>query len=184
MILSLNVYSQVRDDSTILWSSSERIKWSDFRGKCDSVHRTFNGRFSKALSATGLKFFVVENDSNQECYELRSLFYCYDSWKSVTSEALLDHERGHFDLTEVCARRLRKRLLRLSELGQSISLSRELDLALNWYDSISDKYDHQTRYGTDFPKQVHWGKEIAKSLSELSEFSDQAVICLYSRRKS
>ncbi len=176
LVLSYPTYSQVMDEPIRLWSSSNLIEWSDFLGRPDTIHHTFNGRKSKAVSATGIKFFSSESLGNKSCYELKSIFYCNESWKTATSEALLAHERGHFDLTEICARKLRRRLLELTELCKEVSLDAELDLALDCYDSISDEYDQQTFYGTNSTSQNIWSQKIANELLELNAYSD-TVIC-------
>ncbi len=176
-IVSHNAYSQVKNDSVIFWSSSQLLMWSDFQGSSDSVHHTFSGRRSKAISATGIKFFYIGGKPNQKCYKLKALFYCSESWRTGTSEALLNHERGHFNLTEICARRLRKHLLKLSESCEKISLDIELELALDWYDSANEKYDQQTVYGINEINQNVWDNNIRNDLLEMNAYSDLIVMC-------
>jgi hypothetical protein len=92
-----------------------------------------------------------------------------------------NHERGHFDLTGICARRLRKHLLKLSESCENISLDIELNLALDWYDSISKMYDRETQFGTNRVDQNIWSKKISDDLLELDNYADQIVVCLCNR---
>jgi uncharacterized protein involved in tolerance to divalent cations len=167
---------QIANDSTISWSSSEMITWSDFLGNPDSTYHTFGGRIAKAVSATGIEFDVV-NLEKRKCLQLHAVFYRYESWHILSSDALLNHERGHFDLMELTARKLRMELLRLSDSCESFSLDEELDKAFVWNDSINYQYERMTVFGTNEDEQSAWRERIKKDLLDLNSYTEKTMIC-------
>lgn len=171
-------YSQ-NGTNEFIWSPTDSIEWSDFQGKPDSTRRTFDARFAKALTVTGIKFIEIDSLSDRACYDVKTVFYCSDSWKTGTTHALLNHERGHFDLMEVHARKLRKRLFELARSCKTSSIDEELNLVLDQYDTVNDQYDEQTMFGTNIMNQDLWDEKIKNELLELEEYSSgRCKICL------
>lgn len=87
----------------------------------------------------------------------------------------LAHEQGHFDLTEVVARELRKKLLALESRGASgrdaaLDLKQKVDKAfsnaLERLGEIQHRYDGETAHGTKKKIQRRWLEEIPELLAE------------------
>jgi Bacterial protein of unknown function (DUF922) len=79
---------------------------------------------------------------------------------------LLEHEQLHFDLTELAARRIRKRFVdvkdacaeRTDDLRDAIA---DIDRALQTQQSL---YDRETAHGTNAAAQDQWKRRIRKEL--------------------
>src|SRR4051812_21323903 len=97
-----NSNAQVTMD-TIRWSKSYRISWSDFKAKPDTLDKVH----SAVSVCSGAYRFFLQN--GKHFFETWSLFYRDQSFYRegyVDSQTLI-HERGHFDIAEVFARKLR-----------------------------------------------------------------------------
>src|SRR5688572_27076534 len=93
----------------IPWKENRRLSWSDFKATPDS---------KDPLDAiTSANIDVKITCQNQKLsYQVTSVFLASDSWsKDKKSEALLQHEQMHFDLTEIHARFLRQKLSSLPD---------------------------------------------------------------------
>lgn len=177
LILSLRVYSQ-ENEQILYWSSIDSLQWSDFKGKPDSSCYASNGKTAQALSAAGIKFFDLDSLGSQACYQLSAVFYCSESWHIARGVDLLNHERGHFDLLELSARKLRKCLIELTATCEPFSVADRVNLTFSKYDSISAEYDRQTQFGTLSTVQNTWNERVKKKLAALEDYADDTVICL------
>ena len=90
----------------IVWNNAQPLQWTDYKGSPSSSYHAYthsNIGFSYASKIyrdrTELKF-VVENKFNPSRSWVR---------QSKRTASLLKHERLHFDISELHARKLRKR---------------------------------------------------------------------------
>lgn len=103
--------------------------------------------------------------------EVVSFFDCSRSWfdKSHLDNDILEHEQIHFDITELIARRLRKKIHLYSKAMSPSSLQLEYKSSLYSLNDIQEKYDSETDHGRLYKKQVEWKERIQKELIDLSE---------------
>ena len=104
------------------------------------------------------------------------------SWsiKEKWSNALLKHEQGHFDISEIWARRLNKKLQDMVRTGlcgrgktekeAEADLKKDVDNIFEKHvkneDEMQKKYDEETKDGRDNTKQTIWNKNISELLKE------------------
>ena len=93
------------DKKKIIWNQNYQLEWTDFKGKVDQ--KSDYGAITSSGISTSYEF---KKDSI--LFKVIAVFYKQDSWtkESLQSELGLKHEQVHFDITEIAARRLRKRL--------------------------------------------------------------------------
>lgn len=104
--------AQIEADSSIVWSAERPLVRTDFKGPVPA----FPGD-TGALTVSGL-LHAIECDAKRLEYAVYALFQPSGSW--TRPEVMRDgpvgarelaHEQGHFDLTELEARRFRAELL-------------------------------------------------------------------------
>ncbi len=88
------------------------------------------------------------------------------SWVRINhaSEALLQHEQTHFDMTEFCARGLQQELnqmnlgLNKKALIEAVEAKWEQKL-----EQLQEQYDNETRHGINLNTQKEWSKKFSHS---------------------
>jgi hypothetical protein len=87
----------------------------------------------------------------------------------------LEHEQLHFNVTELYARKIRKRLKEL--LAKSETSEKEINSLINKLfeerDEYNEKLDDETSFGTDREKQAEWKKKVDLELNALNLFQIQ-----------
>ncbi|MDC7993992.1 DUF922 domain-containing protein [Altibacter sp. HG106] len=91
------------------WSEANTLTWDDFQGVPESL-----GTYV-ASTNSGISFsysFVMSEGVLEVDYTVRSNFYPQLSWyiPERVNDYILKHEQTHFDISELFARKLRKRL--------------------------------------------------------------------------
>jgi hypothetical protein len=126
-----------------------------------------------AVTISGILFKINPN-SDGYSDSIIAVFYRAESWVKGRSESALIHEQGHFDISEIFARKLRKRLQEFvpkrGDLGHQL---RSLyDEAESERDAMENLYDKETRHSVDVMGQERWNVRIRNELKELDKFAD------------
>lgn len=160
LLIRFNSFSQMD------WNSELKINWSNFKGNAPKTSEF------KANTAT---YFVCEYGSNDTCffYNVKNLFDKFKSWHKDSTNDLLEHERGHFDISEIYARKIRKFLktnLLLATPDNSIRQGIEaLEKQKNIYQKL---YDKETNFSLNYEKQLEWQNKIKRQLKELDNYNE------------
>ncbi len=90
---------------------------------------------------------------------------------SRADPALLRHEQGHFDLTELAARNLRTRLRAIRCADQDAATTQEQVDAIfqeitQGFVATSERYDRQTSHGRDPVRQGEWNQQLRDALAQ------------------
>jgi hypothetical protein len=168
LLIGFFVCERAISQDTIVWDSATMLTWGDFLGKVDS---------SSPYSASTVSGIVYKFRLSSEGYSdsITAVFYRSESWVSVQKDAAaLVHEQGHFDITEIYARTLRKRLREFVP-GRG-SLGKQLK---QLYDAVEVErvatetlYDTETEHSADRKQQANWNERIREELKALEEFRD------------
>jgi hypothetical protein len=99
----------------------------------------------------------------------------YKSWIKDKSDSLtLTHERAHFDITEIYARKLRKELSTIKNIKYARKryqiIFRELEMEQKRFDK-----DHKREQGVT----VEWQDKIDYFLNLYKDFEEPIVKCMY-----
>lgn len=154
--------------STIKWSQQKKLNWSDFQGQPD--------RYSEmqAMTHSGIDF-------SYDCYRgefrviIEASFDPTKSWrKRGASDRILSHEQLHFDITELCARRMRKAFSEQADpcrMGHG-QIMRIANLHFDQWKKLQQQYDIETRHSVHREKQAEWEAQIATELTVLSAWAE------------
>jgi hypothetical protein len=151
----------------IVWDSAAKLTWGDFQGKIDP-----SSPYS-ASTVSGIVYtFHLSGDGYSD--SITAVFYRSESWVRLPKDYALIHEQGHFDITEIFARKLRKRLQafipKRGSLGQQLKrLYGEVEAERVTMESL---YDTETKHSVNHERQAEWNERIRKELRELEEFAD------------
>ena len=156
---STNSYSQIQ------WDSTASINWDNFKGS--PIERKLE------FKAGTTSYLECEYGSHDTClfYNVRTFFDEVKSWHIDTTNELLEHEGGHFNISEIYARKIRQ-FLRIN-LRKEIS-DEKIRSGINALEEQKERYqelyDRETNYSINFVTQKCWQLKIHKQLEELQEY--------------
>lgn len=166
---------QVSRQGLLVWSSTDPVDWSDFRGP----ERVVTMEAAQILSGVT---YLVQCLDTVLTYSVLATFDPSISWvrsdiltDSVAGRRSLQHERTHFNITEVAARRVRRALAavagacpghedRAAEVFQQIVTAEGL--------RVHERYDEETRHGMRPVVQRTWDQRTVSQLDSLAAFSN------------
>ncbi len=150
------------------WCEFRRLTWTDFKAQPDKYS------FFSAVSATYIEEQHGCSEDGSFKYSVKAVFVKNESWSAnICSPDLLQHEQSHFDLTEYCARKLRKRFHDLQNpcQVQEETIRSMLDSLYYELETTHQLYDQYTLHGLKKDNQIIWNDIIAKCLYELKDFT-------------
>ncbi|MBD1396311.1 DUF922 domain-containing protein [Pontibacter sp. JH31] len=163
---SIPVPTSAYSKDRIAWSETRKLNWEDFQASPE------DGNPHHALTAANLAVDARCKD-NKFYYEVKCVFLPGESWsKNKHSERLLAHEQLHFDLTEVHARQLRKKL---RGIGNSCELMKTqlntlVGAAFKEWKAEQEQFDKISRHGLDTDVQTEWADTITQRLAALEAY--------------
>jgi hypothetical protein len=167
-ILSKNISAQSKKNlptDTLIWNADYRLQVDDFEGRIKGKRagETVSGIYLRTKEDEGTIKFVVE-----------AVFVKSKSFLRDSSKYILEHEQMHFDITEVNARRLRKKIsekdfTRVKNISAVIkSLYEKANADWNREQNL---FDSDTQHGLNPAKQKLWKDKVASVLKELEAFA-------------
>ncbi len=170
-ITTLSLGFTQTSDNLIPYGSRELV-WSDFKGKPSP-----RNKLESASTGTTIKLNPIHVSEDSVVLEVSNYFICDRSWTITDSAIVLEHERGHFDISEIYARKMRKQFVEskfnLKTLNNNVqNVFKKYDRELSLRQS---KYDLETKHSIDRKMQGVWTKQIQKELMELEAFGDTRV---------
>ncbi len=152
-----------------LWTRDYHLKWEDFRMQPENRPDT------KAMTNSGIRYKYTQVGDTMYI-NIYSYFDATKSWvveSSKTNSNLLAHEQGHFDITEIYARLLRKKVAttKFSKANLKTEFRKIYEENRGLWDYEQDSlYDKQTNHSKNEISQAEWSKTIAKRLEELKGY--------------
>ena len=153
------------DIELLVWNEFYKLQWEDFQGEPD---KTSLGDAGAAVQISAKPFLV----KNKVHYDIRAYFNRRKSWFRDTSPSLLAHEQLHFDIAELYARKIRKRVRQLQDQGlRDIKVyNSEIQKLLRESNSLDEQYDLETLHGALSKKQAAWSERVKQELAALKAF--------------
>jgi hypothetical protein len=158
--------AQEKGEELLTWNT-KRLDWSDYKGKPDPN--------SDAAASTATYLGIEYNVKNENIsYKVSCYFSKNKSWGLAKTEYILSHEQGHFDIAEVFARKLNKRMkeYKLRRNTYKDDLEKIYNSILDEKERTQNLYDQETNYSRNKEQQAKWLKKIEKMLEELEDHSD------------
>lgn len=172
LIILLFAGSMPAGKDGLLWSAGRKLTWNDFRQKApkqtDLVAMTYS-----------TIYYGYSGENNKLVMNITATFDKETSWtRDDTSRYLLNHEQLHFDITEIYARRFRKKLTETSFTRQTFQTKiRQFHQDnINAWKKYQDAYDKETNHSINKSAQAEWDAKVAKELEELSGFGETELV--------
>ncbi len=164
----LLVVPSITEEEKIPWSESDKLIWADFQGEPkrgsgyvastnSGISFSYSFSYSEEKGDTDLNFSVASN------------FYPKLSWyiPSEVTENTLKHEQTHFDISELHARILRKKI---SEKRFSKNIEKEINALYKKIEvkrrGMQNLFDSETDHSNIRDKEIEWEAFVAKQLVE------------------
>lgn len=160
----MSVFSSEKDDVKIPWNEEQRLTWSDFRGTPERL-----GDFV-ASTNSGISFsygYTTRNGVTEVTHSVTCNFYPELSWylPERVSPYILKHEQAHFDISELHARKLRKRM---SGVTFSPNVKSEMEALYHQVEKerrkMQSDFDEQTDHSKMKDAEEEWELFVANQL--------------------
>lgn len=163
-IFSLVIFPQHASEK-ISWQENQKLTWEDFRGT------PIGSANFVANSHTGIGFQYSYGTNNEEIelnFSVNSYFYPAQSWyvPGKVSSHILKHEQAHFDISELHARILRKKI---SEKKFKKNIKQEIEAIYRQVEqkrrAMQIQFDAETDHSRNVATEIYWEKQIATQLT-------------------
>ena len=164
LLFTLSFFTSGENTEKIAWNETRQLTWEDFRGTPKS------GANFVASTNSGMSFsfsYTEKNGKRTMQHNVTCNFYPEQSWfkPGKVSEYILKHEQTHFDISELHARILRKRIAEaefsknikeeIGELYQKTELERQ---------NLQNQYDLESDHSKNKKEEYRWRQHIANQL--------------------
>jgi len=159
--------SQAQNDQFIEWSAVNRLSWEDYLAKPPSA----SDAAAITSTALGVEYHLKNNALS---YTITCRFSKIHSWGKHKTDYILQHEQGHFDITELFARKLAKELkeYKFNPRKYQEDVSRIYKKVMEEKEEYQNKYDKQTDFSRNKQQQADWLQKIRDELDDLDEFAN------------
>jgi len=164
IILLLGATSSCFCQDTINWRPGYKLTWDDFKAAPD----TNSYHVSETSSSVTYGYSIADTGI---AYKINCFFERTDSWKKGTpGDALLIHERGHFDISEIFARKLRIAFAAYKPVKETIGpdLKKIFSAIMQQRAEMQQEYEKETEFSLNKDMQKTWLEKIKKQLEELA----------------
>jgi len=168
-LIALTFLSFSNDKEKMAWNENKKLTWADFKGKPSG------SAVYAASTNSGISFSFASKTREGKTtldYTVQTNFYPQLSWfrKEVVSPYILAHEQTHFDISELYARILRKKLkeAKLSTNGKKMQLHIEKIYNANEKErqETQYKFDRETEHSRNHEMEATWEAYVAKQLKK------------------
>jgi hypothetical protein len=179
--------TEVNDDGNkfIEWKEDVNLTWDDFKANPEE-------NVVKYGEVAGASTFIsckTSGEGSQVICQAICYFNTTESWSlytrgkvkldSLKAQNLLNHEKGHFDIAEICARNYRKAISKIKANNRKNAINEIKRMNLSIQKNLSEfqnRYDKETNHSENREKQAYWNKQISKMLKDLSDYKESIVI--------
>jgi len=163
-LLLLFLSPGISEEEKIIWNEDRKLTWADFKGTPSGPHDFV------ASTNSGVSFsfsYKERNGVGTVDYTVLSNFYPALSWyrPDKVSTYILEHEQMHFDISELCARKLRKGLAdvprdrNFKENSESVYQQSEAERR-----QLQTRYDTESDHSNNREEEYKWRTYIAEQL--------------------
>lgn len=157
------------DPNAIRWSADRPLRYEDFQSAIPS------SLTRAAMTASGIYFHYQSRNNKVISFQVHAEFYPDKSWMRVKTPAVLSHEQNHFNIMEVCARKLyiqAKAALGYDSPQQFSQLFNRINAESQ---NEQDEYDNETVHGTLPVPQQQWIDKVNQWLVQYPEYPDEVT---------
>lgn len=172
VLLLVNLF-QKPNEPVIAWSEDYKVVWSDFK----KVNKSISNQRAAAITSSGISFGFSAKQSSRRLidfdYHVVAHFYPNESWysKGKETDVILEHERLHFDITELFARIFKQRI-------EAFTFTKNIDQEMKRInDNIiqelrvyQETYDSETTHSLNLEAQLQWQEKVVSALKKLKAY--------------
>jgi hypothetical protein len=157
----------IAKDAPIPWNKDRKLTWADFKARPD------NNSENAALTSSGIAF-GWGYDEKGFSYTITCTFDPTKSWGRVKNDLILAHEQGHFDITEIYARKLKQALTgyTFNEKTAGKDIGPIYSRLMNEHVKMQADYDRESDHSRKAVPQQQWLVKIARELEDLKAYSN------------
>ncbi|MEO6130402.1 MAG: DUF922 domain-containing protein [Saprospiraceae bacterium] len=169
-----------QDMASIEYSPDIDFDWHLFKGKVNPQHTASMGKNTAAVTVSSLNYNTTVKGKTA-VVKVSALFLPSESWtlypKLDHPDDALNHEKRHFDICEIYARKIRQAILQnhFSQSRFGPSLESLFNKIVSEYRNEQQRYDRETRHCLDVAQQLKWNKIIDAQLASLAAYSNPTV---------
>jgi hypothetical protein len=165
-IVSRDSTFRTSSEDMIPWQGDKRLAWDDFL--CEPKV----GTDAVASTSTSLGIAYQLTDGALK-YHITCYFNKEKSWGLMKTDYILAHEQGHFDITEIFARRLNESLqnYQFSKRTYKKDISQIYQAIVSQKEEYQKMYDSETDHSRNRRTQYDWLEKIEHLLGETAPFS-------------
>lgn len=155
------------DEEFIPWSAYRRLHWDDFRSEPK--------KNTDAVASTSTSLGIAYQVKNSVLtYQVTCNFSKTKSWGLVKTAYILAHEQGHFDITEIYARKLHEALqsYNFNKKNYKQEVNRVYQKIVTEKEAFQEMYDKQTDHSRNKKEQAAWLLMIEKLLEDSAPYAD------------
>lgn len=178
LLVSLGYCQPLNNDTKkncLCWNENLTFQKSHFKNESIPREALINTSIA-AISSLSIEVIPLSN-CGKITFEVYNIFNMDSAWISSDSinnlNDILEHEKIHFDISEVFARKLRKRLssflaereydgIKINEIVDEILLKEAKEQVL---------FDNESNFGLNLEKQRQWEDKIGQKLKTLQFYS-------------
>lgn len=161
-------------DSFIVWSPERPLAWEDFKGKPNKTspyHAQTQGTLNYEFESLGPGSYT---------FKLNVRFDEKKSWAkpNETTDNLMDHEQGHFDIYEIYGRLIMKRIKESNVLETkefSDGIAKIFKTTFTELRKFQREYDNATDHSKNKEQQIKWRKKLQDRLDQLKGFKHKEI---------
>jgi hypothetical protein len=164
---TVSLHAQEAGEELLDWSPSRKLTWADYKARP-------NPGSDAAASTTTYLGISYNISTNHFSYTIESRFSKTRSWGLHKTPYILAHEQGHFDIAEIFARKLNKKMseYKFDRKTYQKDLKKIYQDILDEKEEMQNDYDDETNHSIHKEKQAEWLKKISKMLEEFKEYDD------------
>jgi hypothetical protein len=167
LTISLASLGQSENEELISWNEGKKLTWADYKGMAKT------GTDAAASTAT---YLGIEYNFNNKGfgYRITCSFSKNKSWGLHKTDYILAHEQGHFDIAEIYARKLNKKMsdYKFDKDNFKTDLKKIYEGITTEKEAMQNDYDRETNHSINKDNQAEWLQRIEKMLREYKTYSN------------
>ncbi len=182
-----SVLIQAQQPVVLEYATVSTFHWGLFKGKINQRHIHEMGENTGAVTVSSISYTALQISPAEATVTMTARFHPEESWtrypKLNKPEEALEHEKKHFELTEIYARKLRKLVSssRYTATRFKDEINKQFTDLVTQHRAEQVRYDHETNHSIDDHQQTKWNARIDEQLASLSEYAPPVVRIKFSR---
>jgi hypothetical protein len=163
----LPLNERVEDDEYIPWLLDRKLSWEDFYAE----PRKNSEAVASTSTSLGISYQLEEGNL---VYHISCNFAKQKSWGLLKTDYILSHEQGHFDITEIAARRLSGALSQYVFNADTYKkdINEIYNIIVKDKEQMQADYDHISDHSRNRRLQHEWKEKIRLMLEETKMWAE------------